>query len=120
MKVIRRFLTSVIHIWHLPIVKYGLVVAIGVTIVGFVGENSLKALLLNKVYIGELNEEIEKYNARYKEDMRQIKELDHNPKATERIARERYYMKHDDEDIFILSDDDRTLQTLTNYDETIE
>lgn len=120
MKVVRCFFEAVVRVWHLPFVKYGLVMVIGVLLVGVVGENSLLALLRNKLYISELNKEIEKYDARSKEDMRQIRELDHNPKAIERIARERYFMKHDDEDIFVLSDDDRTLQMVTNYDETTE
>ena len=37
--------------------------------------------------------------------------LDSNPKAIEKIARERYFMKADDEDIFVLSDDQNTLTT---------
>ena len=36
-----------------------------------------------------------------------IRELDKDPKAMEKIARERYFMKADDEDIFVLSDDQR-------------
>ena len=108
MKVIKNFLAALGRILHLRVIKYGLAVAIGFTLVGFVGENSLLALFNNKLYIAELNEEIEKHNARTEKTMRQIKALDHDPKATERIARERYFMKHDDEDIFVLSDDDNT------------
>ena len=52
--------------------------------------------------------------------MRQIRELNHNPKAMERIARERYFMKEDDEDIFVLSDDNRELQTTVAEDERTE
>jgi hypothetical protein len=37
----------------------------------------------------------------------------------EKIARERYFMKADDEDIFVLSDDDRSTNTFVN-DETAE
>lgn len=109
-----------VRIWHSSVVKYSLVVVIGVALVGVVGENSLLALLRNKMQISELNKEIEEYNTRSNEDIRQIRELDHNPKAIERIARERYFMKHDDEDIFVLSDDDRTPQTIAGYDETAE
>lgn len=116
----RNMLTLAVRIWHSSAVKYSLVVVFGVVMVGFVGENSLLALLRNKIYITELTEEIEKYNARSKEDIRQIRELDHNPKAIERIARERYFMKHDDEDIFVLSDDDRTPQMIADYDEAAE
>ena len=65
-------------------------------------------------------DEIEVYNTRYQNDMRQIRELNHNPKAMERIARERYFMKHEDEDIFVLSDDDREFQPLANDDETAQ
>ena len=61
----------------------------------------------NKQRINELEEEIEKYDADYKRDQAQIRELDRNPKAMEKIARERYFMKDDDEDIFVLSDDNR-------------
>jgi cell division protein FtsB len=32
--------------------------------------------------------------------------LEDNPKEIEKIARERYFMKAEDEDIFVLSDDD--------------
>ena len=37
----------------------------------------------------------------------------------EKIARERYFMKADNEDIFILSDDDRVPKSLLT-DETVE
>jgi cell division protein FtsB len=70
------------------------------------------AHLQNKYRIGQLADEIEVYTARYQDDMRQIRELNHNPKAMERIARERYFMKHDDEDIFVLSDDERNTNSL--------
>ena len=120
MKVINRFLASVVYVWHLPFVKYGLIVVLGVMLVGFVGENSMLAHVRNKLYLSELTEEIERYNARSREDIRQLKELNRNPRAIERIARERYFMKHDDEDIFVLSDDDRTPQMTTGYDEAAE
>ena len=120
MKVINRLLATVLYVWHLPFVKYGLIVVLGVVLVGFVGENSMLAHMRNKLYISELTEEIEKYNARSREDIRQLRELSRNPKAIERIARERYFMKHDDEDIFVLSDDDRAPQMIADYDETAE
>ena len=40
--------------------------------------------------------------------------MDKNPKAMERIARERYFMKADDEDIFVLSDDDREAKPISD------
>ena len=120
MKVMRSFVTAIIRVWNAPFVKYAVITLTGIALVGFVGENSLLAHLRNKHYIGQLDEEIEKYNTRYQNDMRQIHELNHNPKAMERIARERYFMKHDDEDIFVLSDDNREFQSLATGDETAE
>ena len=113
MKIMRNFAKAVAHVWHLPFVKYGVITIIGVVLVGFVGENSLLAHLRHKYYISSLSDEISVYNERYQNDMRQIRELNRNPKAMERIARERYFMKQDDEDIFVLSDDERDIQTLS-------
>ena len=42
-----------------------------------------------------------------------------DPKAMEKIARERYFMKADDEDIFVLSDDERSTNTFAT-NETAE
>ena len=120
MKVMRNFIAAVVRIWNLPFIKYSVISLIGIALVGFVGENSLLAHLRNMHYIGTLTEEIDAYNARYQADMKQIRELNHNPKAMERIARERYFMKHDDEDIFVLSDDDRNPQLITDNYETAE
>ena len=40
-------------------------------------------------------------------------------KVVERVAREQHFMKMDDEDVFVLSDDDPKPQTLTG-NETVE
>lgn len=116
----KNFWTAVVRIWHLPFVKYGVITIVGIVLVGFVGDNSLLAHIRNKQYISELSEEINAYNNRAKEDMRIIREMNRNPKAIERIARERYFMKHDDEDIFVLSDDERSYQFVSSEDETAE
>ena len=58
MKMMRNMLTLAVRIWHSSAVKYSLDVVFGVVMVGFVGENSLLALLRNKIYITELTEEI--------------------------------------------------------------
>ena len=115
MKLMKNFLSAVVRIWHLPFVKYGVISIIGVILVGAVGDNSLLAHIRNKQYIGELTDEINKYNEQAKADMRKIRELNRNPKAIER-----YFMKHDDEDIFVLSDDDRSPQFIASDDETTE
>ena len=120
----RNFMAAVAKVWNLPFVKYAIITIVGIVLVGFVGENSLLAHLRNMHYIGTLNDEIKVYNERYQNDMHKIRELNLDPKAMERIARERYFMKHDDEDIFVLSDDDKrepeSPSTTTTEDETAE
>jgi cell division protein FtsB len=120
MKFMRSLLAAVVRVWSLPVVKYGVICIIGIVLVGFVGENSLYAHLRYKAHIADLASEIEAYDSRYQSDMRQIRELNLNPKAMERIARERYFMKHDDEDIFVLSDDPREVQPITDNDAPVE
>lgn len=122
MKKLRNIAKAIVHIWHLPFVKFGVITIVGIVLVGFVGENSLLAHLRHKHYINSLSADIKVYNQRYQDDMSVIRELNHNPKAMERIARERYFMKHDDEDIFVLSDDQRATKATSIIDEheTIE
>ena len=82
-------------------------------------ENSFWSHMKNRQRINELQEETAKYNAEFRRDQARIRELDRNPKAMEKIARERFFMKADDEDIFVLSDDDREIKGVVG-DETAE
>lgn len=95
--------------------KYWIVVILGVLIVGFLDENSLLKHIQNRMLVSDLKEQIDTYNSQYERDEQQIKELRRNPKAITKIAREKYFMKADDEDIFVLSDDQKTI---TDNDET--
>ncbi len=85
--------------------KYLITVVIGVAMVGFLDENSLLMHVRYRLRISELNDQIEMYNERNEAATRELRELRLHPKAIEKIARERYFMKADDEDIFILSTD---------------
>jgi len=87
--------------------KYWIVVIAGVLIVGFVDENSLLQHIRNRMAIRDLNEQIDDFNARHESDDAKLKQLRRDPKAITKIARESYFMKADDEDIFVLSDDER-------------
>ena len=91
--------------------KYIIVIIIGVAIVGFVDENSYLSKYKYSRQIAQLHAEIDELNAQYQADSTRLSELDHNPAAIEKIARERYFMKADDEEIFVLSDDIREEDT---------
>jgi cell division protein FtsB len=98
--------------------KYIVVALIAVVLIGFVDENSVWNHMRNKQRISDLEDEIEQYNERFREDQEKIRTLDSNPKAIEKIARERYFMKADDEDVFVLSDDEKP--DLMTTDETAQ
>jgi len=87
--------------------KYHTVIVVGVAVVGFIDENSFLNRFKHQQEISELKHEIVKYDNMYRNDKTLLYQLEHNPKAIEKIARERYFMKADDEDIFILSDDEQ-------------
>ena len=114
MKVITSIKAFLLRVWHSMFFKYTVVCIAGVLIVGFLDENSVWSHLKNRQKISELEEETARYNAIYQRDQAQIREMDKNPKTMERIARERYFMKADDEDIFVLSDDDREAKPLSD------
>lgn len=102
--------------------KYYLVIVIGVVFVGFVGENSIYRSIVLHFEIVDLKTEVDKYTKIYEMDKNQLRDLERNPKNIERIARERYFMKTDDEDIFVLSTDPSNINELTNEatDETVD
>lgn len=85
--------------------KYLITIVIGVAVVVFIDDNSIIQWMKYEWQIKELKEEIHKYNTLYERDSKQLRLLEQSPKNMEKIARERYFMKADDEDIFVLSDD---------------
>jgi len=117
MKKVKQILS---RIYHIPALKYVVVTLIGIILIGFVDENSVWHHMVNKQRISELQEEIDAYTLQNKNDQAQIQKLDSDPKAIKKIARERYFMKADNEDIFVLSDDPQTGKSILNDDETAE
>lgn len=109
-----------VSLYHRKWMKYSLVTLIAAGLLGFVGENSLWNLHGNRKRIAELKEEIRQYTDRYENDQRLIEQLSTDPNAIRRIARERYFMKAADEDIFVLSDDTQKQSTINTDHETTE
>lgn len=93
-------------IWnYLSHYKYFIVFVLGVLIVGVIDENSVCQHIKYCLEISKLHSEIDKYQAQYQEDSRLLREMRNGGRAYEKIARERYFMKADNEDIFVLSSD---------------
>ena len=97
---------NIARIWHLWYMKYVLVCVVGILIVGFLDDNSVLSHLNMMQRKSELREEIEYYESVNQKNKERIRQLEDNPKEIEKIAREQYFMKADDEDIFVLSDDE--------------
>lgn len=88
--------------------RHSITIIAGVIIVGFLDENSYMKYTQLRLKAGDLKEEIARYTAIHEANKKQLNELKHDGRAFGRIARERYFMKTDDEDIYVLSDDKRT------------
>ena len=96
--------------------KFHIVIILGVLIVGVLDENSFMKRIEYAYQIEDLKAEIQNYDRQYQHDMQQLKALKTDPKAIARVARERYFMKADNEDIFVLSDDEQPTDNTPKYE----
>lgn len=90
--------------------KYAITIIIGILTVGFVDENSFLHRFQLEMQKNDLEEEIDKYNAQNESDLKKLKDMRKGTQEFQKIARERYFMKADDEDIYVLSDDPKPEQ----------
>lgn len=84
--------------------KYLITIVAFLVMIVFLDENSLIQRAKHKQEISTLNSEIVRYRKQFEEDTRRLKELENNPEALEKIAREKYLMKKPNEDIFIFEE----------------
>ena len=83
--------------------KYLVAIAIFLLIIGVIDENSLYTRYQRQVEIGNLKREIDKYKEQYESETAQLQSIENDPKAVERMARERYFMKRPNEDVFVFT-----------------
>ena len=77
-----------------------------VLIVGFIDDNSFMHRFDRRSRMGQLRSEIEAYKTQYETADRCLREMDSNPKAIEKMARERYFMKRPGEDVLVIRDEE--------------
>lgn len=82
--------------------KYIITIAFFAVILLFVGEDCYWARRQRYQEIDRLRQEQKMLQQHYDEDSRAMEQLETNPKAVERLARERYHMKRTNEDVFLL------------------
>lgn len=85
--------------------KYLIVMVSFLLFMGFVDENSLWNRYQHRLELMDLRSQIRSYTEMFERDTRYLKEIEANPEALSKIARERYYMKADNEDVFVLESD---------------
>ena len=85
--------------------KYMITIGTFLLIIGFLDENSLIQRISHRTEIHQLNSEISRYRKQFEEDSQLLKEVTSNPEALEKVAREKYFMKKENEDIYIFEDD---------------
>lgn len=85
--------------------KYLVTLAVFLLVIGVIDDNSLIHRFQNRREIHELNKEIERYRKQYEEDSKILKEISSNPKELEKVAREKYLMKQEDEDVYVFEED---------------
>ena len=85
--------------------KYVIVIIAGTLLITVIGENSMLQRYRYARQISSLEDEIEKQEARFVHDSLRLTELECDPEAIRKIARERYFMKAYDEDIYVFSDE---------------
>lgn len=85
--------------------KYIITIVIGILLVGVLDENSFRKYVVLNMRLSEVQEELKIYEDKYIQDSLKLSALDANHKGVERIARETYYMKRPNEDVFVLTSD---------------
>lgn len=86
--------------------KYVIALVVFVIAIGFVGESSVVNRIAQQHEISRLKGEIDEYNRKFEQDRKTLNALKHDPDAVKEVARSRYFMKTDNEDIFIVEDDE--------------
>ena len=86
--------------------KYVIAFAVFIIAIGFVGESSILNRIGQQQEISRLKGEIDEYNRKFEQDKKTLHALKKDPEAIREVARSRYFMKTDKEDIFIVEDED--------------
>ena len=86
--------------------KYVVALLVFAAFIGFVGESSLMNRFAQQREISRLKGEIDEYNRKFAQDKKILDALKRDPEAVKEVARGRYFMKTDNEDIFIVEDDE--------------
>lgn len=102
--------------------KYLFVILFASLLIGVLDENSVLSRSRRKERIAELRREIADYEQRFDAATSLLHKLDYEPGMLERVAREKYYMKRSDEEVFVIkvTGDNATTEAGTQDTDTIK
>ena len=82
--------------------KYAVAVVVFLVVTGLTDSNSLYVRSGVRAEIRKTQAEIDDYNNHYERDRQTLELLDSDPHAMQKIARERYFMKKPNEDVYVV------------------
>ncbi|MDK7375436.1 MULTISPECIES: septum formation initiator family protein [Weeksella] len=85
--------------------KYLIVSAVFIVWMIFLDQNSVLVHLQRSKEIKTLEEDEQYYLGKLKEESERLNDLKNNPAELERIAREKHFLKRNNEDIFIIQEE---------------
>jgi len=86
--------------------KYVIAFVLFAIVMLFLGDHTLPARLENERKIAQLKANLRECKARTAQKEQRIQVMLTNPDSVERYAREHYYMKESNEDIFLIDEED--------------
>lgn len=92
---------------HLPSFlrdKYFISIAVFCTVMFFLDKNDVFTQLDRTQELRNLRQSKAHYTARIAAERKELEGLKHNPATLEKYAREKYYMKRDNEELFIIQE----------------
>lgn len=93
------------YIWHFVCRhKYIVTVVLFVALVGFLDPNSFLARYEIDRQNARLREQIKTLDADYLKAQAELKRLENDPSAVERVARFRLFMRTNNEDVYVIED----------------
>lgn len=102
---------NLVSFWrHICRHKYLITLLIFGVIIVFLDENSLIRRLRLYHEANELRGEIDRYRAEFEYSTRRLNELALDSGVIEKVARERYFMKKPNEDIYVFEEDVEDLE----------
>lgn len=97
------------NIWaYLARHKYLITIVLGLLLVGVIDENSFRKYIMLRMEYNAAQVELKHYEELFYRDSVRLSALQANRKGVERVARERYFMKRLNEDVFVLSTDEKS------------